>query len=144
MENNSMSHVAWLRLVAQSRELCRNSAQLCEESWKLLRIRQEIQQAGKTSHKGAPVLAMVSKRSRRSRPRPEQPPCPDCDQPDISLLRVVLIGEILCTDEIRLTLLADLLQQLGLLHLAEDPPAPPERRSKGTLHLLRRPHADRQ
>jgi hypothetical protein len=25
--------------------------------------------------------------------------CPHCDQPDLCLLRLVLIGEILCTDE---------------------------------------------
>ena len=72
------------------------------------------------------------------------PPCPHCDQPDISLLRLVLIGEILRADETLLALLADLLQQSGLLHLSEEPAAPPVRRQKGTLHTLRRSEADRR
>jgi hypothetical protein len=73
-----------------------------------------------------------------------QPPCPHCDQPDMSLLRLVLIGEILRADETLLALLADLVQQSGLLHLAEEPKAPHVRRQKGTLHTLRQSDADRR
>jgi hypothetical protein len=71
------------------------------------------------------------------------PPCPHCDQPDTSLLRLVLMGEILRAEEPLLVLMADLLQQAGLLSLAEQPPAPPARRPQGTLHTLRRSGADR-
>ena len=72
------------------------------------------------------------------------PPCPHCDPPEASLLRLVLIGEILRTDETVLALMADVLQQSGLVHLSEKPEAPHERRQKGTLHTFRRPDADRQ
>jgi hypothetical protein len=44
-----------------------------------------------------------------------KPACPHCDQPDMSLLRVVLIGEVLCADAPRLALLADLMQACGVL-----------------------------
>ena len=67
-------------------------------------------------------------------------PCPHCDQPDISLLRLVLIGEILRADETRLALLADIMQACGLLALsaeAEEPAAARRRQQKGTLHVLR-------
>ena len=86
---------------------------------------------------------MVSKRSRHSSRRPGHPPCPHCDQPDTSLLRIVLMGEILRADEPLLALLADVLQASGLVHLSEEPPAPPRRRQPGTLHRLRRLGADR-
>jgi hypothetical protein len=46
------------------------------------------------------------------------PSCPHCDQPDVSLLRLVFIGEILRADETLLVTLADLLQTSGLLPLA--------------------------
>ena len=72
-----------------------------------------------------------------------QPPCPHCDQPDASLLRLVLMSEVLHTDETMLLLLVDLMQQSGLLSLSEEPTAPPVRRQKGTLHTLRRSDADR-
>ena len=61
-----------------------------------------------------------------------QLPCSNCDQPDASLLRLVLIGEIYRADEARLALLADLLYQSGLLHPVEKPRAPRARRQKGT------------
>ena len=35
-----------------------------------------------------------------------EPPCPHCDQPDLSLLRLVLIGELLVADETLLLRLA--------------------------------------
>jgi hypothetical protein len=69
------------------------------------------------------------------------PPCPHCDQPDASVLRLVLIGEILRADETVLALLADLLQQSGLLGLSEEPAAPPSRPQKGTVHTLGRSDA---
>ena len=73
-----------------------------------------------------------------------QPPCPHCDQPDMSLLRLVLIGEILRADETLLALLADQLQQSGLLHLSEKSTAQRVRPQKGTVHTLRRSGADGQ
>lgn len=66
------------------------------------------------------------------------PLCPHCDQPDTSLLRLVLIGEILRADEPWLAFLADVLQEMGLLELSEEPTAPPVPRQKGTIHLFRR------
>ena len=74
-------------------------------------------------------------------------PCPHCDQPDASLLRLVLIGEILRIDETLLVLLADLMQQCGVLPLAdkaEEPVAIQVTPRNGTLHTLRRPGADCQ
>ena len=64
-------------------------------------------------------------------------PCPHCDQPDTSLLRLVLIGEILQADEPELAWLADVMQQSGLLHLAEEPMAPHRQPQPGMLHVLR-------
>jgi len=72
------------------------------------------------------------------------PPCPHCDQPDMSLLRLVLIGEILRADETVLAFLADVLQETGLLECSEEPTAPPVRRQKGTVHLFRRRGTDQQ
>ena len=54
------------------------------------------------------------------------------------------MGEILRADAPQLALLADVLQQTGLLHFAERPTAPPRRRQQGTVHMLRRLDADRQ
>src|SRR5215471_5070336 len=56
------------------------------------------------------------------------PSCPHCDQPDVSLSRVVLIGEILRADAPLLVTLADLLQTSGLLPLAAAEPAATRRR----------------
>jgi len=67
-----------------------------------------------------------------------QQPCPYCDQPDASLLRLVLIAEILCADESLLVLLADVMQQAGLLQLSDEPKAPQVQPQKGTLRILRR------
>jgi hypothetical protein len=66
------------------------------------------------------------------------------DQPDMSLLRLVLIGEILRADDTLLVLVADVWQACGLLPLAEEPTAPPVRPQHGTLPPFRRPDADRQ
>jgi len=65
-----------------------------------------------------------------------QPSCPHCDQPDMSLLRVVLIGEILRADETVLALLADLLQQSGLLDLSEKPKAPRVQRQNSIILFI--------
>src|SRR5215510_9994005 len=66
------------------------------------------------------------------------PSCPHCDQPDVSLLRLVLIGEIVRADEALLVTLADLLHTSGLLPLAAAEPAAPRRRlQQGTRHGLR-------
>jgi hypothetical protein len=65
-------------------------------------------------------------------------PCPRCDQPDMSLLRLVLMGEIFRADETQLVLLADVMQRSGLLQLSDEPKAPQVRPQKGTLHALRR------
>jgi hypothetical protein len=54
----------------------------------------------------------------------------------MSLLRLVLIGEILRIDEVLLVLLADVMQQSGLLDPSQKPQAPQGQRQKGTLHTL--------
>jgi hypothetical protein len=59
-------------------------------------------------------------------------PCPHCDDPDMSLLRLVLIGEILRADETQLVLLADVWQQSGLLLPSDDPQTP-------TVSLAKKP-----
>jgi hypothetical protein len=53
-----------------------------------------------------------------------QPRCPHCDSPEMSFLRLMLIGEILRAEEPELVWLADVMQQSGLLHSAEEPMAP--------------------
>jgi hypothetical protein len=65
------------------------------------------------------------------------PSCPHCDDPDSSLLRLVLISEILSAEETVLALFADVWQESGLLARADTPPveSPPDR-----LHLLRPAH----
>ena len=68
-----------------------------------------------------------------------QPSCPHCDQPDLSLLRLVLIGELLKADATCLLCLADVMQQCGLLPLAaeaEASEAPAVRTRTATLHTL--------
>ena len=67
-----------------------------------------------------------------------QQPCPHCDQPDISLLRLVLMGEILRADATQLVLLANVMQRSGLLQLSDEPKTPQMRSQKSTLHALRR------
>jgi hypothetical protein len=55
----------------------------------------------------------------------------------MSLLRLVLIGEILRAEESGLMWLADVMQQSDLWHLAEKSMAPPRPPRPGTLHVLR-------
>ena len=74
-------------------------------------------------------------------------PCPHCDQPDSSLLRLVLTRGILRADEAQLVLLVDVMQAYSLLSLAaeaEEPEAARVRPQKGTSHALRRSGADDQ
>jgi hypothetical protein len=76
-----------------------------------------------------------------------QQPCPHCDQLDTSLLRLVLIGEILSATESRLVLLADVMSQCSLLQLcdeAEEPEATPVKPRQGALYTLRRSGAGNQ
>ena len=67
-------------------------------------------------------------------------PCDYCDHQDASLLRLVLIGEIICADEPTLYTLAEVCETLGLMQLAEpddDSTAPPPNGKQGK-HSLRR------
>ena len=67
--------------------------------------------------------------------------CEYCDHPDSSLLRVVLIGEILRADDSMLYTLAEVCETIGLMQLAEDEqePSPGEirQRVKRRLQLIR-------
>jgi hypothetical protein len=66
-------------------------------------------------------------------------PCDHCDHPDTSLLRVVLIGEIIRADDATLYTLAEICETLGLLRLSdEDDGFMPPRTGKGGKHNLRR------
>ncbi len=64
--------------------------------------------------------------------------CDNCEHPNSSLLRVVLIGEIIRADEADLYAIADVFDELGLLDLPDEdePPSnePPTRRS---LHRVK-------
>jgi len=74
-------------------------------------------------------------------------PCPHCDQPDLTLLRLVLIGELLVADETLLLRLAAVMQACGLLQDAAEPDAPQValvRTRKATLEYLQQPHANEQ
>jgi hypothetical protein len=46
--------------------------------------------------------------------------CSYCDNPDSSLLRIVLIGEIIRADEAMLYTMAEIFQTLGLLELSQE------------------------
>jgi hypothetical protein len=46
--------------------------------------------------------------------------CSHCDNPDSSLLRIVLIGEIIRADEATLYTMAEIFQTLGLLELSSE------------------------
>jgi hypothetical protein len=66
-----------------------------------------------------------------------------CDNPDASLLRVVMIGEIIRADETDLYDMAEVLDTLGFMHLSdsdvEPPPQPttPPTRKKAKKFLRR-------
>ena len=46
--------------------------------------------------------------------------CSHCDNPDSSLLRIVLIGEIIRADEATLYTMAEIFQTLGLVELSPE------------------------
>lgn len=66
--------------------------------------------------------------------------CTHCDNPDSSLLRVVLIGEIIRADDATLSTMAEIFQALGLLiplqedEVSEVQQGVPEKRR---LHLVK-------
>ncbi len=68
-------------------------------------------------------------------------PCAHCDHPDSSLLRVVLIGEIIRADDATLYTLAGIFDSLGLMQLSDedqDPtPYDPDSFSKKRLRLIK-------
>jgi hypothetical protein len=71
-------------------------------------------------------------------------PCEYCDQPDVSLLRIVLIGEIIRADEDTLYTLAGVCEALGLMQLSDDdddddfsPPAETPKRSQSKLRRIK-------
>lgn len=67
--------------------------------------------------------------------------CEYCDHPDSSLLRVVLIGEILRADDRMLYTLAEVCETIGLMQLSEDEQEPSSReirqRIKRRLQLVK-------
>ena len=66
-------------------------------------------------------------------------PCDRCDHPDSSLLRIVLIGEIVRADDDTLYALAEACEELGLLQLAdEDNDSVPAQTAKSRKSRLRR------
>jgi hypothetical protein len=74
-------------------------------------------------------------------------PCPHCDQPDLTLLRLVLIGELLWADETLLLGLAAVMQEDGLLQLSPVPDAPEAalgRAREATLDYLQQPGTNDQ
>ena len=71
-----------------------------------------------------------------------EPPCPQCDQPDLSLLRLVLIGELLVAEKTQLLHLAAVMQTCGLLQLSPAPDAPASalaQARRATLEYLQQP-----
>jgi len=66
--------------------------------------------------------------------------CTHCDNPDSSLLRVVLIGEIIRADDATLSTMAEIFQALGLLiPLQEDEASEVQQGVPGKrrLHLVK-------
>jgi hypothetical protein len=66
--------------------------------------------------------------------------CSHCDNPDSSLLRIVLIGEIIRADEATLYTMAEIFQTLGLLELSQEDEVPevkPVAQEKIRLRLVK-------
>ena len=66
--------------------------------------------------------------------------CTHCDDPTSSLLRIVLIGEIIRADEAVLYTMAEIFQSLGLLELSDEDDVPEVEQvepSKGRLRLVK-------
>ena len=68
-----------------------------------------------------------------------EPSCSHCDQPDATLLRLVLIGELLVADETQLLRLAAVMQRCGLLQLSPEPDPALVQTRQTTLQYLQRP-----
>jgi hypothetical protein len=65
--------------------------------------------------------------------------CDHCDHPDSSLLRIVLIGEIIRADDDILYTMAEVFEALGLLELTDEvPPPTPSGTTKHGKRQLRR------
>jgi hypothetical protein len=69
-------------------------------------------------------------------------PCEHCDAPDTSLLRVVLIGEIIRAEEATLYTLAGVCEALGLIQLTDEdddfiPPVETRKRTNGKLRRIK-------
>jgi hypothetical protein len=69
-------------------------------------------------------------------------PCEHCDAPDTSLLRVVLIGEILRAEEVTLNILVEVCDALGLIDFSPEdgdfpPPVEPRKRKNSTLRRVK-------
>ena len=67
--------------------------------------------------------------------------CEYCDHPDSSLLRVVLIGEILRADDRMLYTLAEVCETIGLMQLSDEEqdlsPSDIQQRVKRSLRLVK-------
>ena len=66
--------------------------------------------------------------------------CNHCDHPDSSLLRIVLIGEIIRADDATLYTIAEFFQSLGVLELSDEDNVPAVEQvtpGKGRLRLVK-------
>ena len=66
--------------------------------------------------------------------------CNHCDHPDSSLLRIVLIGEIIRADDATLSTIAEIFQSLGVLELLDEDNVPAVKQvtpGKGRLRLVK-------
>jgi hypothetical protein len=69
-----------------------------------------------------------------------KPACPHCDTHESTLLRLVLMCELIRVDEDTLDTIANVLQHLGLVQLAamdEEPAPPPVVQRSSRLRLVR-------
>jgi len=76
-----------------------------------------------------------------------QPRCPHCDPPELTVLRLGLIGALFCADDPLLLRLAALLQQGGLLQRSPAPEAPASavgQTRKATRHARQHPGSNDQ
>jgi len=62
--------------------------------------------------------------------------CPHGDQPDSTLLRLVLIGELLIAEDAQLLRLATVMQRCGLLQLSPEPDPALVQTRQATLQYL--------
>jgi hypothetical protein len=76
-----------------------------------------------------------------------QPRCPHCDPPELTVLRLGLIGALFCADEPLLLRLAAVIQQGDLLQRSPVPEAPASalgQARKATRHTLKQPGKNSQ